>query len=89
MPYWTPHRFHLALAFGELTIIQALALQVQKLEEALAGATASVEGTIQNVTYKDEKSGYAVLRVTALRTAGEPPEQRINAAKTPSRAVKG
>ena len=62
---------------------------MQKLEEALAGATASVEGTIQNITYKDEKSGYAVLKVTALRTAGEPPEQRIDAAQRPSRAIKG
>lgn len=62
---------------------------MQKLEEALAGAIASVEGTIHSVTYKDEKSGYAVLKVTAHHTAGEPPEQRINAAQRPSRAVKG
>ena len=52
-------------------------------------ASASVEGTIQNVTYKDEKSGYTVLKVAALHTAGEPPEQRTNAAQWPSRAGKG
>ncbi len=52
-------------------------------------ASASVEGTIQNVTYKDEKSGYTVLKVAALHTAGEPPEQRTSAAQRPSRAGKG
>ena len=66
-----------------------MALQVQKLEGALAVASASVEGTIQNVTYKDEKSGYTVLKVAALHTAGEPPEQRSSAAQRPSRAGKG
>ena len=52
-------------------------------------ASASVEGTIQNVTYKDEKSGYTVLKVAALHTAGEPPEQRSSAAQRPSRSGKG
>lgn len=66
-----------------------VALQVQKLEGALAVASASVEGTIQNVTYKDEKSGYTVLRVAALHTAGVPPEQRNSIVQRPSCAVKG
>ena len=54
-----------------------------------AGASASVEGTIQNVTYKDEKSGYTVLKVAALHTAGAPPEQRRNAAQRQSRPING
>ena len=69
--------------------MRLFASQVQKLEGALAVASASVEGTIQNVTYKNEDSGYTVLRVAALHTAGEPPEQRNSAAQRPSRAVKG
>ena len=64
--------------------------QVQRLEGALAaGASASVEGTIQNVTYKDEKSGYTVLKVAALHTAGAPPEQRRSAAQRQSRPING
>ena len=60
------------------------------MEGALAaGASASVEGTIQNVTYKDEKSGYTVLKVAALHTAGAPPEQRRSAAQRQSRPING
>lgn len=55
-----------------LTCGNSVASQVQRLEGALAVASASVEGTIQNVTYKDEKSGYTVLKVAALHTLGEP-----------------
>lgn len=70
-------------------LMQVMYVQVQKLEGALAVASASVEGTIQNVTYKDEKSGYTVLKVAALHTAGEPPEQRINAAQQQTRKSNG
>lgn len=64
--------------------------QVQRLEGALAaGASALVEGTIQNVTYKDETSGYTVLKVAALHTAGAPPEQRRSAAQRQSRPING
>ncbi len=72
-----------------LTCGNSVASQVQRLEGALAVASASVEGTIQNVTYKDEKSGYTVLKVAALHTLGEPPEQRTSAAQRTPRSGKG
>ena len=70
-------------------MLRVTIVQVQRLEGALAVASASVEGTIQGITFENKDTGYRVLKVAALHTAGESPEQRIQAAKRPARTAKG
>ena len=77
------------IASLEFKVLRVTIVQVQRLEGALAVASASVEGTIQGITFENKQTGYRVLKVAALHTAGEPPEQRIKVAKMPARTAKG